>query len=291
MLPPDIVRHHLRPGAVERRPRGRAASTSRRAPPQSGSAALDYPGVNLDVDNVVAQLTFALPANAGSADAGGALTSTTSGPLAPGDSRIFTGTFVAPPMTAFPRFAGETEAEYRNRLVLRVGRIPRRGVAVDGPRDAGQSAAARRPSCNLPIELPLLVGAQKTGPATVNAGFASPYTVTLPNSGNGAASAITLTDSVDGQPVTIANLSRALDGRRGEHTAPPRSRRARRSTGPAGPMTDVATLTWQDRNGNVYGPITASFTGSVAPGPPGGLPVAGDRGDRHPRPRRRRRRR
>src|ERR1043165_1933934 len=41
-------------------------------------------------------------------------------------------------------------------------------------------------------------------------------------------------------------------------------------------MTDVATLTWQDRNGNFYGPITASYTGNVAPGHPEGyLSIAG----------------
>ena len=47
---------------------------------------------------------------------GGALTPSGSGPLAPGATRVFTGTFAAPASAAFPAFPGETEGNYVGRL-------------------------------------------------------------------------------------------------------------------------------------------------------------------------------
>ena len=35
-------------------------------------------------------------------------------------------------------------------------------------------------------------------------------------------------------------------------------------------MTDIAAITWQDRNGNVYGPLTTSYTGTINAGHPEG---------------------
>ena len=75
---------------------------------------------------------------------------------------------------------------------------------------------------------------QKTGPAAINAGLTAPYSLTLPNSGNARGEPFTLTDSVDGQPVTIGNLSLpatvAAGATRRGHRSRPRAARA-----PGGP--------------------------------------------------------
>ncbi len=236
-------------------------------PQQAGIAALNNPGLDLDVTSVAVQLFLALSPSAGSADGGGALTSTDSSPLAPGASRQYTGTFVAPAMLPFPVIPGETETEYRNRLDAAAGGYPAR-IEVTGQATPINPELIQA-SATLAIELPRLVGAAKTGPASMNAGLTGSYAVALPNSGSGPASQLTLTDSVDGSPVTIGNLSlpatvAASGSGTGTFTAAvPLAR-------PAGPMTDVATLTWKDRNGNVYGPITATFTGTINAGHPEG---------------------
>jgi RHS repeat-associated protein len=235
-------------------------------PAPSGISPLAYPGLDLDVDNVTAQLGFAFISAAGQVPASGPLTSSGSGPLAPGGSRIYSGTFAAPLLPAFPLFPGETETQYRSRLIFATNGY-RPTVIVNGQSTPNPLEIAK--PLDLPFELPRFMNMQKTGPATVPAGFAATYTVALPNSGNGVASALTISDAIDGQPVTISALSAPTTvsaGATGTATFKAGSALERSP----GPMTDVATLTWQDRNGNVYGPLSASFTNASTPGHPEG---------------------
>ena len=71
----------------------------------------------------------------------------------------------------------------------------------------------------------------KTGPTAINAGLTGTYSVSLFNNGNAAAGPLTLTDSVDGQPVTISDLTLpATVAAWPARIAPPRSRPPRRSS-------------------------------------------------------------
>src|SRR4029453_14031116 len=103
----------------------------------------------------------------------------------------------------------------------------------------------------------------KSGPATLNAGLTARYAVSLPNTGNAVAGPLTIVDSVDGTPIagaTVTTPPTGMGGGTGSATvdAPPPLAR------PAGPLTDVVAVTWKDRNGSVYGPVSSSFTTSLA---------------------------
>jgi RHS repeat-associated protein len=194
------------------------------------------------------------------------LTSSDSGPLAPGASRVFTATIASPVVTPYPAFPGEPEVDYVGRLgVAQVGY--RTEVQVGGQSPSGNGSAGA--PLQIAVELPQISAPVKTGPTTTNAGFTGAYSVTLPNVGHGPASALTLTDTVDGDLVTMNELS--LPSTVGASATDVASFKLPIPLGrPAGPSTDVATMTWQDRNGNLYGPITASFTGNVDVGHPEG---------------------
>jgi RHS repeat-associated protein len=93
--------------------------------------------------------------------------------------------------------------------------------------------------------------------------------VALPNSGNAVAGPFSVTDSVDGDPVSGAVVSTpaaVAAGASGTATVSAPTPLGR----PGGPMTDVVAVTWQDKNGNAYGPVTSSFTTALAAGHPEG---------------------
>src|SRR6185312_8268555 len=113
-----------------------------------------------------------------------------------------------------------------------------------------------------------IVSPSKSGPAQGNAGLPQTYSVTLTNSGTVDALGVSATDAVDGAPVTGATFATltvpAGATRTGALQAPTPLDR------PPGSMTDVAAVTWQDKNGNVYGPVSGSFTMNVLPSHPEG---------------------
>ena len=84
-------------------------------PPQSVSDPLSTPGVTGDINDVAVQLRFPFVFGA-SADVHGPLVSVETGALASGSTRIFTGTFAAPPLLAFPQSPGQSEANYVSSL-------------------------------------------------------------------------------------------------------------------------------------------------------------------------------
>ncbi len=175
--------------------------------------------------------------------------------IAPGTTVHFTAAPIAPPLP--PPQSGETDAQYLARIRTSgyVG-IQQLNISVGGPGEA--FTAALTPALNI----------QKSGPASGNAGLALPYTVSLQNIGAADASSLGITDAVNGTTIPA------------QVTAPPTV--AAGTTGTAtiaapsplgqtpGPYTDQASVTWQDRNGNVYGPVSSSFTTNLLAGHPEG---------------------
>ena len=109
---------------------------------------------------------------------------------------------------------------------------------------------------------------QKGGPAQGNAGFTLPYTVQIQNIGTADAGPFAIIDTVNGNPVPA------------QVTTPPSIAAGGNAAGTVnaasplgqtpGPYTDEVAVTWQDRNGNVYGPISSTFTTNLAVGHPEG---------------------
>jgi RHS repeat-associated protein len=169
------------------------------------------------------------------------LTPAGSGPLAPGETRSLSGTASVP-------FIGATTFQS-------VG-----AEAID-PNLPNTSLASA--STVVGLDIPILL-AQKTGPAQSSAGLTETYSVVLNNVGTAAAETVAVADSVDGAPVVGAVItapSTVAAGGTATATIAAPSPLER----PAGPMTDVAMVTYRDRNGNVYPPQEASFTTELGP--------------------------
>lgn len=113
-----------------------------------------------------------------------------------------------------------------------------------------------------------ILNVQKSGPAQGIAGLTLPYPVQITNIGLGAAGPFGIVDTVDGNDVgaQIVAPPTVAPGATGTATVSAASPIGQSS----GPYTDQVALTWQDRNGNVYGPISSSFTTTLAAGHPEG---------------------
>jgi RHS repeat-associated protein/uncharacterized repeat protein (TIGR01451 family) len=153
----------------------------------------------------------------------------------------------------------EADAAYLSRLAAVEGTALTARATVSGT-GAGSPVTATTNTVSTIEHLPILsVG--KTGPATVDAGSTSRYTLPLANSGGAGASGIVLTDTIpDGSHGTLSGVPATLAAGAGatataDFPVP--------DTQPDGPLTDTARVVWTDANGNAYGPVSASFTTTV----------------------------
>ncbi len=173
----------------------------------------------------------------------------------PGEAVTFTGTAAAPPLD--PRQPDESDFQYLRRL-------PGSGYEALLHLDTFFTGNDRIFFALLDPVLNL----QKSGPAQGNAGFTLPYTVALKNVGTATAGPITIVDLVNGIDVGAQVTAPASLAIGGSGTA---SVNAASPLGQApGAYTDQASLTWKDRNGTVYGPISSTFTTNLAAGHPEG---------------------
>ena len=173
----------------------------------------------------------------------------------PGGSVTFTGSAAAPPLDA--RQPNETDFQYLRRL-------PFGGYEALLHLDTYFTGNDR---IFLSLLAPIL-NLQKSGPAQGNAGFTLPYTVALQNVGTSIAGPITIVDLVNGIDVGAQVTAPASIAPGGNGTA---SLTAASPIGQApGAYTDQASLTWKDRNGTVYGPISSTFTTNLSAGHPEG---------------------
>ena len=169
-----------------------------------------------------------------------------------------------------PRLPGETVDTYVNRLFeAKTGYHPFIVATGQAAPIAPQGVGAL---VNIFIEMPFL-SPTKTGPTSINAGLSGTYSLSIVNIGNATASALSITDSVDGSQVTITDVTVPATVGPNPATGTATFKAGTPLDRPVGPITDLAALSWQDRNGNVFGPFdpqSASYTGSITPGHPEG---------------------
>ncbi|MEA2693135.1 MAG: mucin9, partial [Acidobacteriota bacterium] len=160
------------------------------------------------------------------------------------------------------RQAGETDAGYLARLTALEGAHLVATATASGSSSSGPVSAPQATSGATNEHLPIL-GITKSGPATADAGTTATYPIVLTNSGGATASGLAVSDSVAGGGTgTVTGVPPSL-GQGGSATAS--AAYAIPASQPAGSLTDAAAVTWQDANGDLYGPVSSSFTTQVRP--------------------------
>jgi RHS repeat-associated protein len=189
------------------------------------------------------------------------LTSTETGALLPGQSRTFTAAAAAP-MLPPPDPSASDQTYYYDLVGAMNGGY---GLSVFGSGTAGNTqTGADVQNFNIGRLIPILQSV-KYGPPQATAGLTSQYKLLLQNVGNAAATFGSLMETVNGAqlPATVLATPTTFDPGQADtlkftSAVPPST--------PAGPLTDDAKITWTDRNGNVYGPLGASFTTNLLAG-------------------------
>lgn len=166
------------------------------------------------------------------------------------------------------RGANETQADYLNRLATENGKPLDSNAVLDGQTQL--AAVDDEAPLLTDIEsvgrvatttqfVPIL-GLDKSGPDLADAGSTVVYNLALRNDG-GATASPTLTDEIDGESQEVVGAPAEL--------APTASASAQANVvtpAAATEVTDLASVTWTDRNGNSYGPISDTYTTELSPG-------------------------
>jgi hypothetical protein len=172
--------------------------------------------------------------------------------IPPGAVGTLAGSIPAPPFPA--RGTSETEAAYISRL---------NGAAYQvRARASGKVNTTDPPTVDfglgLGAQLPI-ISATKIGPGTAIAGQTAQYGVSLRNTGAAVAGPFTIVDTVGGAqvPATVtppASVAPATTGQAFIVAAVPAG---------VASVTDIAVVSWQDRNGNVYGTISSNAVTTI----------------------------
>jgi len=179
------------------------------------------------------------------------------GTLSPGGSATATARYKVPVPAA--RRDGETDGRYAMRLGGLDGSALIATALASGSGFSG-NVYATSPAVTT-VEYVPIVTIVKAGPPEVNAGDTESNPLTLNNGGGAPASSVTVVDSVPGGANgTVSGVPPSL--------APGASASASSSfpvpiSQAEGDLTDTASVTWNDANGNAYGPLTSSFTTKV----------------------------
>ena len=153
----------------------------------------------------------------------------------------------------------ETDVQYLARLAALDGSILSTTATAQAATPSGPATATAGPVTTT-LHLPILK-LTKSGPDTVDAGTTAAYDLGLANTGTGPAAALAIDDTLPvGAHAVVTGVPTSLDP--GE-SATAHASYAVLATQPAGDLTDTATLTWQDANGNGYGPVSATWTTTV----------------------------
>ena len=173
--------------------------------------------------------------------------------IAPGETVAFTGSIAARPIP--PKLPGQTDDQYLRSIS---------GEGYEGQLHMNIDVFSRV----ILTMLDPILNVQKSGPAQGIAGLTLPYPLVINNIGTADASGFSIVDTANGndlgaQSTVPASVAPGTLGTATINAASP--------VGQApGPYTDQASITWKDRNGNVYGPISSSFTTTLAAGHPEG---------------------
>jgi len=175
--------------------------------------------------------------------------------LASGASANYSTTFKVPVPAA--RGSTELEADYVQRLTnlngsTLVAKGSAQGTGSSGP------VSASTPPVTTTVQVPIVTIA-KSGPTTVTAGKTEVNPLALQNLGAATASGIAITDSVpSGTSGTITGIPPSLAA--GTSSSGVQASFPVPITQSSGPLTDTATMTWQDANSNPYGSLSSMFT-------------------------------
>jgi RHS repeat-associated protein len=176
--------------------------------------------------------------------------------LAPGASAIATTQYKVPVPGA--RGATETEPAYIARLHSLDGSALTASAVAAGSGFSGPVYATSSPvTTNEFVPIVLIA---KSGPASIPAGDTETNPLALQNIG-GATASLAITDTVPSSPNgTVSGTPASLE---------PNATGSATATYPVpisqaeGSLTDTASVTWQDVNGNSYGPLSSAFTTTV----------------------------
>ncbi|MHB8492689.1 MAG: immunoglobulin domain-containing protein, partial [Solirubrobacteraceae bacterium] len=119
---------------------------------------------------------------------------------------------------------------------------------------------AALPTATTTEQLPVL-SIVKSGPQSALVATSATYPLALSNAGSAGASGLAITDSLPGgESALVSGVPASLQAGASANA----SASYQIPLGHAGgPMSDTAALTWQDANGNAYGPISSSFSTEV----------------------------
>jgi RHS repeat-associated protein/uncharacterized repeat protein (TIGR01451 family) len=158
------------------------------------------------------------------------------------------------------RTPSESDADYLSRLGSVDGRALTASATASGMSYAGNVTAAAGPVST--TERIPIVTIDKGGPAKVEAGSTATYDLALTNAGSSAASALQASDDLPGgDSGTVSDLPDTLAA---GQTSTAHATYAVPATQPDGLLTDTASISWADGNGNRYGPISDSYDTEIA---------------------------
>ena len=157
-----------------------------------------------------------------------------------------------------PRGAAESEPDYAARLTPLDGASLTASAVASGSGFSGGVYATSNGVATAE-SVPIMTVA-KSGPAQIDAGDVETNPLALQNLGSAAAVGIAITDTVPGGTGTVSGTPASLaSGASGAATAT----YTVPSNQAEGALTDTASITWKDANGNPYGSFTSSFTTQV----------------------------
>jgi RHS repeat-associated protein len=260
-LPPDVVRIILDPAQSSG-----VRNIFRFDTPNGGQQATGEANLNNDLQGVTGDITdlAAVAAYSGQFTSPQTTLTGSGAPLAPGDSTVLSA--VMPLPAPAPRQPGQSSADYVG--TLRLDEIFPTSVVVDlTGHSTPFNPAELGGRLNLTIAIPQIDSVSVTAPGQQNAGLAIAYSLAAHNAGHADAGPFTIQDNVDGNVAgnqTIAQTVAA--GATGTLPASVATSLSR----PPGSLTDNLSVSWKDRNGDLYGPVDATFTTTMQAGHPEG---------------------
>jgi hypothetical protein len=248
ILPGDVVSTIFDPAkASQVRVAIRFDTTSGPVPAAgTGDLASIVAGVTGRIEDPAVTVSYSSPVAASSS---GALTPAAPGPIAPGATLAFSG--VVPATLIDPKGATETDTAYVNRLWLD-GFFGYFATASAAGHAVGTDPPVQSAGLFIGTGIPV-VTISSSAPTLGNGGLTSSYDVSLSNGlGSATAGPFSIDDAVNGVsvPTIISVPATIAAGASGTATV--------MIATPMGPYTNTLSVTWQDRNGNLYGPV--SFT-------------------------------
>ncbi len=179
--------------------------------------------------------------------------------LASGASVSVSGSYSVPAPPG--KTSTQSDASYFSVLNALEGLSLKATASASATAGTGNVNAVGPPLITTVLHLPI-VSISKSGPANVTAGTTETNPLTLNNGGGAAASSLAVVDTVPSGPNgTVAGVPLTLAP--GANASPTASYPVAGGQAP-GNLTDTASITWQDANGNSYGPVSSSFTTTVA---------------------------